>query len=144
MSFKVLGISHIGLAPKDPEQCRTFLGSLLGLTFEGDELVKEQKTNTAMFLSSSDPTSGRLEIVSDASLDGTGPIAKFLEKKGAGIHHLALRVDSVDRAIQSMLASGIKMIDETPREGAHQTRIAFVHPNATGGILIEFVEEKSK
>lgn len=146
--FKVLGINHVGLAPKNPAITRKFFSEFLGLAFHGDELVKEQKTLTAMF-SSRDrelpPQSGtssgaRLEILEP--YEGTGPIAGFLEKKGSGIHHIALMVDSVDKALAFLKAKGVRMIDETPRSGAHNTRIAFIHPEATGGLLVELVEEK--
>jgi methylmalonyl-CoA/ethylmalonyl-CoA epimerase len=139
--FKVLGINHVGLAPKDPVKARSFLSSMLGLSFHADELVEAQKTLTAMFSSSTDTSSGpRLEIL--IPHNGEGPIAAFLEKKGSGIHHIAMMVDSVEKAVASLKKKGVRLIDETPRPGAHQTRIAFIHPEATGGLLIELVEEK--
>jgi methylmalonyl-CoA/ethylmalonyl-CoA epimerase len=141
--FRIEGINHVGLAPKDPEKARWFLREVLGLSFLGEELVKDQKTNTIMFTALPEGASAaqdRLEIL--APEGGTeGPIAKFLEKKGSGIHHIALSVDSVDSALAHLKAKGVRLVDETPRPGAHQTRIAFVHPEATGGLLIELVEE---
>jgi methylmalonyl-CoA/ethylmalonyl-CoA epimerase len=74
---------------------------------------------------------------------GEGAIGKFLEKKGSGVHHVALAVDDVARAVEHLISLGVKMIDETPRRGAHDTRIAFVHPEATGGLLVELVQERS-
>lgn len=139
-SFKVLGINHVGLAPKHPEVARSFLADLLSLSFHGDELVKEQQTLTSMFASSSaDGPGPRLEIL--AAHDGAGPIAAFLEKKGSGVHHLALQVDSIDNALIYLKEKQVRLIDEQPRAGAHNTRIAFIHPAATGGLLIELVEE---
>lgn len=139
--FKVLGINHVGLAPKDPAKARTFLTDILGLGFHGDELVKEQKTLTAMYSSSSTSETGpRLEILIPSN--GEGPIASFLEKKGSGIHHIAMLVDSVENAVASLKKKGVRLIDESPRPGAHETRIAFIHPESTGGLLIELVEEK--
>lgn len=138
--FRVLGINHVGLAPKHPEVARSFLADMLALSFHGDELVKEQQTLTSMFASSSNDENGpRLEIL--APDNGSGPIATFLEKKGSGVHHIALQVDSIDNALYYLKEKGVRMIDEQPRRGAHNTRIAFIHPTSTGGLLIELVEE---
>jgi methylmalonyl-CoA/ethylmalonyl-CoA epimerase len=138
--FKILGINHVGLAPKDPAKARSFLTDVLGLGFHGDEIVAAQKTLTAMFSSSSTTDVGpRLEILIPDQ--GEGPIAAFLEKKGSGIHHIAMMVDSVEKAIASLKKKGVRLIDESPRPGAHQTRIAFIHPESTGGLLVELVEE---
>jgi methylmalonyl-CoA epimerase len=141
LPFKILGINHIGIAAKSPQDSSVFFESILGLQNLGSEHVKEQQTLTTMFASSHSLTGARLEILEDQSSDAQGPIAKFLEKKGGGIHHIALQVDHIDAAIQHMLSMGVKMIDKTARQGAHKTKLAFVHPSATGGILIEFVEE---
>lgn len=141
MAFKILGINHLGLAPKDPELTRTFLGTLLGLGHVGDELVTSQKTLTAMFnCDHSGAQKSRLELLIPSPAD-SGPIADFLAKRGGGIHHVALTVDNVAAAIADLSAKGVEMIDKTPRPGAHHTKIAFIHPRATGGLLIELVEE---
>lgn len=142
--MKILGINHIGLAAKDPAKARWFLGEILGLPFAGEELVVEQKTNTVMYQASSVPTESvesRLEILENQPGED-GPIKKFISNRGGGIHHIALSVEDIEQAIQHMKANGVEMIDEKPRRGAHQTRIAFVHPRSTGGILVEFVEEE--
>ncbi len=140
--FKVLGVNHLGLAAKDPLKCRWFLGDVLGLKHVGDELVASQKTMTAMFAADLAPqTQSRLEIVAPAEGTTDGPISKYLEKKGAGIHHLAVTVSDIHAAIARMKSKGVRMVDEVPRDGAHHTRIAFVHPESTGGILIELVQE---
>ncbi len=139
--MKVVGINHLGLAAKDPVKARWFLSEILGLPFLGEELVKEQKTNTIMFESSIGPaaSAARLEIV--ANQEGEeGPIKKFIDAKGGGIHHMALSVDDLDAALVELKTKGIELIDEKPRYGAHNSRIAFVHPRATGGILIELVQ----
>lgn len=147
MSWAIQGINHVGLAPKDPAKAKWFLGELLGLSHLGDEVVGSQKTLTSMFHHGG--TSGehrpagegqRLEILAPAPA-GEGPIASFLEKKGSGIHHIALTVSSLDDLLAYLKSKSVRMIDENPREGAHRTRIAFVHPEATGGLLVEFVEE---
>jgi methylmalonyl-CoA/ethylmalonyl-CoA epimerase len=139
--MKIVGINHLGLAAKDPVKARWFLAEVLKLPFLGEELVKEQKTNTIMFESSAGPAASgaRLEIV--ANQEGEeGPIKKFIDTKGGGIHHMALSVDNLDEALVELKAKGIELIDEKPRYGAHNSRIAFIHPRATGGILIELVQ----
>lgn len=148
--MKVLGINHIGLAAKDPVKARWFLEEVLGLPFEGEELVAEQKTNTLMFLARQSmeaplvsTADSRLEIlVNQKGQDG--PIQRFIDSRGGGLHHLAITVDSIELALSRMQELKVKMIDEVPRQGAHNTRIAFVHPHATGGLLIELVEEAKK
>ncbi len=144
-SFAVLGINHLGLAPKDLTKFRWFFGEVLGLQCLGEELVSSQKTLTVMFRSSTTNVlhESRLEALSPEAGTQDSPIAKFLEKKGAGIHHVALSVDRVDAAIDSLVKQGVRMIDATPRPGAHQTLIAFVHPESTVGILVELVQEQS-
>lgn len=140
--MKVLGINHIGLAAKDPDKARWFLGEVLGLECFGEELVAEQKTNTVMFDSATDEprTQSRLEILVNHGGED-GPIATFIAKRGGGIHHLAVTVADIDAALEHMAAHQVEMIDQTPRRGAHHTRIAFVHPRSTGGLLIELVEQ---
>ncbi len=144
--FLVLGINHIGLAPKDPARARWFFETALGLKNLGSELVKEQQTDTTMIASySSTPPSvdtdkERLEILEPSA--GQGPIAKFLEKKGSGIHHVALNVTGLVPLLARLKSLGVKLIDELPRSGAHQTSIAFVHPEAAGGLLVELVEQR--
>jgi methylmalonyl-CoA/ethylmalonyl-CoA epimerase len=142
-TMRILGINHVGLAPKDPAKAKWFLEVALALPPLGEELVASQNTLTTMFDSNARSSTARLEILENE--DGKdGPIKKFLEKKGAGIHHLAMTVDSVDAAIKRMQSLNVKMIDVQPRPGAHNTKIAFVHPESTGGLLVEFVEEKKK
>jgi methylmalonyl-CoA/ethylmalonyl-CoA epimerase len=142
MAFKVLGLNHIGLAPKDSEKAQHFFNVLLNLPNEGAEEVSDQNVNTIMFSSSqtgtAEPT--RLEILEPT--DESSPIQKFLDKKGSGIHHMALSVDDVKSAIAHLTANDIEMIDTTPRAGAHNTKIAFVHPRSAGGLLVELVEQQ--
>jgi methylmalonyl-CoA/ethylmalonyl-CoA epimerase len=139
LPFKFLGVDHCGLAPKNAATTRDFFSKILKLPFVGEELVAEQKTNTIIFSSAShgsdNPT--RLEILEDR---GQGPVFKFLEKKGAGVHHIAIRVDNVDAAFHYLKAQGVRIIDEKPKAGAHHTKIFFIHPESTGGLLIEFVQ----
>lgn len=142
-TFKIYGVNHVGLAPKDPVKARWFFCEVLGIADLGAELVASQQTHTQMLDpvgKTPGPRFERLEIL--APQDGQGPIAKFLEKKGSGIHHIALAVSDVAAAIAHCKQLGVKMIDETPRPGAHKTSIAFVHPESTGGLLVELVQEK--
>lgn len=140
LSFKITGINHIGLAPKDPERARWFFETALGLTHLGDEIVHEQKVNTRMYASGGVPFPTRLEVLVPTP-PGEGAVAKFLEKKGSGIHHLALAVDNVVAVLQHLKSLNVKLIDSEPRTGAHNTLIAFVHPESTGGLLVELVQE---
>lgn len=135
--FKVLGIEHVAFAPKVTDDLRNFFSKNLGLVDQGSELVKSQQTQTYFFNSGS--AQSRLEIL-EAAEPGQGPVAAFLDKKGAGIHHLALRVDNIEAALSFLIKQGVKLIDQSPKPGAHGSKIAFIHPHATGGILIELVE----
>lgn len=142
MTFKILGIDHLGLAPKDPQGTNSFFEQILQLQKIGEELVAEQKVNTIMFESASAKSESlpRLEVL-DTMGDTEGPVAKFLSKKGSGIHHVALRVDNILNALAYLKSKNVQLIDEVPRDGSHQTKIAFIHPRATGGLLIELVEQ---
>ena len=146
--FKILGINHLGLAAKDPAKCAWFLNEVLGLAHMGDELVTSQKTMTNMYSSTNslgNPEqvfSSRLEVLAPQSGTSDGPISRFLEKKGSGIHHVALAVDKLEAVLAHLRAKNVRLIDEQPRSGAHNTLIAFVHPESTGGLLVELVEER--
>lgn len=142
--MKVLGINHIGIAPKDPAKANWFFKTVLGVPFLGEELVTQQKTNTFMY-DLTGPVSDkipRVEILENrSSVEEPGPIAKFLEKKGGGVHHIAVAVDNINEAIATMKAYQVELVDENPKRGAHNTLVAFVHPRSTGGILVELVQE---
>lgn len=132
--MKPLLVDHIGVAVKSIDEALKFWESSLGMKCTGVEEVEEQKVKTA-FLPIGDTEIELLEATSDES-----PIAKFIEKKGEGIHHLAIRVDNLEGALAELKEQGIRLIDETPRYGAGGARIAFVHPKSTGGILLEISE----
>ena len=134
--FKTLKVDHIGIAVKDLEQAKKFYTEVLGMTVMGEETVEQQKVKVC-FIPCGD---SEVELLESTSPDG--PIAKFIEKNGEGVQHLALRVDNIEAAIADLKAKGVRMIDEVPRYGAGAAKIAFVHPKATGGILLELSERK--
>jgi len=128
--MKPLKIDHIGIAvPSIAEALKAY--EAIGLSCEGIEEVAEQKVKVA-FLPCGDSEIELLE-----STDPEGPVAKFIEKKGAGIQHIAIRVENIEEAIANMKEKGFQMIDEKPRYGAGGASIAFVHPKAMGGVLLE-------
>ncbi|SDK87754.1 methylmalonyl-CoA epimerase [Natronincola ferrireducens] len=132
--MKVGKVDHIGIAVKNLDETLKFYEDILGLECIGTEVVEEQKVRVA-FLPVGDTEVELLE-----STEEDGPIAKFIEKKGEGIQHIAFRVDNIEEAIESMKAKGVKMIDEKPRYGAGGAKIAFCHPKSTNGVLVELSE----
>ncbi|MBW2054379.1 MAG: methylmalonyl-CoA epimerase [Deltaproteobacteria bacterium] len=132
--MKILKIDHLGIAVNSIEDGKNFWTDALGLEFEGSETVEEQKVTTAFF-----PV-GESEVELLESTAPDGPIAKFLEKKGPGIHHVAFRVENIEEALAELKEKGIRLIDEKPRMGAGGAKIAFLHPKATNGILVELCE----
>ena len=135
--FKVLGVDHIGIAVSDLKEVGSFWGDTLGLPANGEETVAEQKVTTGFF-----PTPNGSEIELLAATDETSPIAKFIEKNGGrgGIQHIALRVDNLEAALADLKEKGVRLIDETPRIGAGGAKIAFVHPKASHGVLLELCQ----
>ncbi len=132
--MKILKIDHIGIAVNNTEDGKNFWSGILGLDFEGDETVDTQKVKTAFF-----PV-GESEVELLESTAPDGPIAKFIEKKGQGIQHIAFRVADIEAALAELKQKGVKLIDETPRMGAGGAKIAFLHPKATAGVLVELCE----
>ncbi len=132
--MKVLKIDHIGIAVNSIETGKRFWKDILGLDFEGSETVEEQNVTTAFF-----PV-GDSEVELLESIDPDGPIAKYLEKKGEGIQHVAFCVDNVEASLKELKEKGIRLIDEKPRKGAGGTKIAFLHPKSTNGVLVELCE----
>jgi len=124
-------IDHVGVAVKSIDDALKFWEATLGIKCTGVEEVTEQKVKTA-FLPLKDSEVELLEAMSDDS-----PVAKFIEKKGEGIHHLAIRVDDLEKALSELKEKGVRLIDERPRKGAGGAMIAFLHPSATGGVLLE-------
>lgn len=132
--MQILKIDHLGIAVNSIEDGKNFWSEVLGLEFEGAETVKEQKVKTAFF-----PV-GESEVELLESTAPDGPVAKFIEKKGQGFQHIAFRVANIDEALEELKAKNIQLIDQQPRIGAGGARIAFLHPKATGGILVELCE----
>jgi methylmalonyl-CoA/ethylmalonyl-CoA epimerase len=132
--MKILKIDHLGIAVNSIEQGKNIWTDALGLHFEGSETVEEQKVTTAFF-----PV-GESEVELLESTVPEGPVGKFLEKKGEGIHHIAFQVENLEAALAELKEKGIKLIDEKPRMGAGGKKIAFLHPKATNGVLVELCE----
>ncbi len=132
--MKVLKIDHLGIAVNSVDEGKSFWEDILGLKFEGAETVEEQKVTTAFF-----PV-GESEIELLASTSPDGPIAKYIDKKGQGIQHVAFRVENLEESLAELKENGVKLIDEKPRMGAGGAKIAFLHPKATNGVLVELCE----
>jgi methylmalonyl-CoA/ethylmalonyl-CoA epimerase len=127
-------IDHIGIATRGIEESLGFWRDALGLEVEHTETVEEQGVRVAM-LPAGEP---RVELLEPTGPDT--PVAKFLEKRGPGIHHVAVRVEDIRAALARLKAEGARLIDEEPRVGAGGCLIAFVHPLASGGVLLELVQ----
>ncbi|HPZ22857.1 MAG: methylmalonyl-CoA epimerase [Bacillota bacterium] len=127
-------IDHLGIAVEDLAAAVELFRDTLGLEYAGEETVADQKVRTAFF------PLGESSVELLEATDPDSPIAKYIEKKGPGIHHIALRVDDVAKAIEVLLGKGVRMIDTVPRVGAHGAKIAFIHPKSTPGILVEICQ----
>jgi methylmalonyl-CoA epimerase len=138
MSQKPYKLDHIGIAVRDLGRAVSLYTEGLGLAVEHEEVVEDQRVRTA-FLSVGET---HLELLE--SLEPDGPIGKFLEKRGEGIHHICLEVGDLPAALDRCRRAGMRLIDETPREGAQGKLIAFVHPRSTGGVLIELSQPKTE
>ncbi len=125
-------LDHIGIAVKSLDAAKVY--EALGLTIDHVETVETQKVKTA-FLSVGD---SQLELLEPTGPDST--IAKFIEKRGEGIHHICLRVDNIEAHLETLKAQGYRLINEAPVPGAHNCRVAFLHPSAGNGVLIELSE----
>jgi len=125
-------IEHLGIAVKSLEESIPYYENLLGTKCYSIEEVKEQKVRTAFF------QIGQTKIELLESTDPEGPIGKFLEKKGEGIHHLAFAVNNADQALKDAEEKGLTLIDKVSRKGAEGMNIGFLHPKSTHGVLVEF------
>ena len=129
-------IEHIGIAVSDLEASISFYERVFGLKCYNIEDVPEQKVRTAFFLV------GQTKIELLESTDPEGPIGKFIEKRGEGIHHIAFAVKNIEEKLKNAEKEGVRLIDVIPGKGAEGLRVAFLHPKSTGGILIELCENK--
>ena len=131
--MKILGIDHIGIAAESIDQTASFW-SALGLPVRAKETIAEQNV-TALLLPVGE---SEIEILESTTADGA--VARFIEGRGEGVQHIALRVDNIDAALEELKDKGVRLIDEKPRQGARGSRIAFIHPKSTHGVLLELVE----
>ena len=136
--MKITHIEHIGIAVKSLEESIAYYEGILGLKCYAVEEVKEQRVKTAFFMV------GQTKLELLESTDPEGPVGKFLEKKGEGVHHLAFATSNLEDALTEMEEKGVALIDKKPRKGAEGLDIAFLHPKSTHGVLTELCEEKNK
>ncbi|HLO89851.1 MAG: methylmalonyl-CoA epimerase [Chloroflexota bacterium] len=136
--MKPTHIEHIGIAVKDLKESINYYETVLGLKCYAVEDVTDQKVKTAFFMV------GQTKIELLESTDPEGPIGKFIEKKGEGIHHIAFAVENLEGVLEETASKGVQLIDKQPRKGAEGMHIAFLHPKSTFGVLTEFCEDKSK
>ena len=129
-------IAHIGVAVKSVDEAEKFYSEILSLKTHNRE---ESRDNRVAFIPVGDTAIELLQSISPQ-----GAIAKFIEKKGEGIHHIAYQVDNIEKALEDLKAKGVSLIDEKPRRGAHNSQVAFLHPKGTYGVLIELVEQEKK
>ncbi|MEI6049280.1 MAG: methylmalonyl-CoA epimerase [Bacteroidota bacterium] len=129
-------IEHIGIAVANLETAISFYEKIFGLKCYNIEEVPEQKVRTAFFLV------GQTKIELLESTDPEGPVGKFIDKKGEGVHHIAFAVENIEEQLAHAEKMGVKLIDHIPRKGAEGLDIAFLHPKSTSGVLIEMCEKK--
>jgi methylmalonyl-CoA/ethylmalonyl-CoA epimerase len=137
----VKAINHIGIAVSSIADHRDFYENTLGAEFEGEEVVEDQKVKVGFFKVGAPGSVVRLELLEPTDPQST--IAKFIEKRGEGLHHVAYTVDDIRARLAELKEEGVRLIDESPRPGAHHTQIAFVHPKASQGVLTELCQPQS-
>jgi len=136
--MKISHIEHIGIAVADLDEAIPFYEETLGLKCYAVEEVKDQKVKTAFF------KVGQTKIELLQSTDPEGPVGKFVEKKGQGVHHIAFAVDGLAESLPELEEKGVRLIDKTPRKGAEGLNIGFLHPKSTFGVLTELCEDPKK
>lgn len=127
-------LDHVGIAVSDLRASLRFFQDAIGLELEAPQEVASQRVR-AHFLQAGDATIELLEATADDS-----PVARFIAKRGPGLHHVALRVEDIVAALAELKARGVRLIDETPRPGAHGSLVAFLHPSSTHGVLVELMQ----
>ncbi|NLK48164.1 MAG: methylmalonyl-CoA epimerase [Bacteroidales bacterium] len=133
--MKITHIEHLGIAVKSLEEAIPFYEEVLGLKCYAIEEVAEQKVKTAFFMV------GQTKIELLESTDPEGPVGKFIEKRGEGVHHLAFAVEGLQENLNYLEGKGVRLINKTPRKGAEGLNIAFLHPKSTFGVLTELCEK---
>jgi len=128
-------IEHIGIAVKNLEEAITVYRDIFGFKLEGVHILNERKVKVAFF----SVGESRIELLEPLGSDSA--VAKFLEARGEGIQHLAVKVKNLEAVLEELKSKGVTLVDESPRAGAEGTRIAFVHPKSTRGVLLELVEK---
>lgn len=136
--MKVSHIEHIGIAVSNLDEAISYWENVLGLKCYNVEEVADQRVKTAFFMVGQT----KIELLEATAEDS--PIAKFIEKKGAGVHHVAFAVDGIENALEDAASKGVQLIDKAPRKGAEGLEIAFLHPKSTFGVLTELCEDKNK
>ena len=135
--MKLSHIEHIGIAVKDLNESIKFYENILGLKCYNIEEVRDQKVKTAFFMV------GQTKIELLEATDPESSIAKYIDKKGEGIHHLAFAVKDIENALAEVESKGVQLIDKAPRKGAEGLDIAFMHPKSTVSVLMELCENKN-
>ena len=135
--MKILGIEHLGIAVKDLENDAPFWNHILNIEHQSTEVVEDQSVTTDIY----DTGNGKIEL-----LESTKPgsaIAKFIEKRGAGIHHVCFEVEDIYLAIKELKENNIHVLSDEPSTGAEGYKVVFIHPKSTGGVLVELVEKQN-
>ena len=135
------GVNHIGIAVRSLDEHRDYYENVLGAEYEGVEEVGSQGVKVAFYRLGPASSPVRLELLEPTRADSA--VAKFLEKRGEGVHHVAYTVEDIETRLAELADAGVALVDETPRPGAHDMRIAFLHPKATGGVLTELCEPRA-
>ncbi|MCH8013506.1 MAG: methylmalonyl-CoA epimerase [Candidatus Dadabacteria bacterium] len=127
---------HVAIAVKNISEVEEVYKTALGLRVEHREVVEDQGVKTSMLV----PEDGGTAIELLEPMDENSPISKFLDKRGEGIHHICFKVDDIEAVLERLKKQGVRLIDETPRPGAYNSRVAFIHPKAMNGVLVELAE----
>ena len=132
----VIGVDHIGVAVNNLDEAIRLYRDVLGLKFEGVHVIEEQKVRVALF-----STSGETAIELLEPTESESPVTKFIEKRGEGVHHIALKVRNIEAVIEQLKRKGLRFVDEKPRIGVEGAKIAFIHPKSTRNVLFELFEK---
>lgn len=133
--MKILGIEHIGIAVNDLDTSAPFWSHILNISHKGKEIVQDQGVLTDIY----DTTQGKVELLQ--SLGDDTPIGKFLSKRGPGVHHVCFEVDDINQAINELNELNIHILSDHPTMGAEGYKVVFIHPESTGGVLVELAEK---